>query len=206
MTATMETSSHVPPMVRSKTAAGLLIGAVSGQFILQECVECGTVQYPPRDACHDCLGDSMAWGEVDPTGTLIAETFIRSSNEPYFKERLPWRTGIVSSPVGISVVCHLLPSCSVGEPVTMSLRLDEAGRAVVVASADDSLDSVTHNGARPVASDFVSDLQGRTVILNELESDLARALSQAALKRGARAVVSEADKAEASTGLFIRVE
>lgn len=206
MTTTLETSSHVPPISRSTTAAGLLVGAVSGQFVLQECVECGTVQYPPRDACRHCLGGLMAWGEVDPAGTLIAETFIRSSNEPYFRERLPWRTGIVSSPLGIAVVCHLLPSCSVGEPVIMSLRLDEAGRAVVVASGDESMDSVTHNGSRPVANDFVSDLQGRTVILNEMESDLARAISEAALKRGARAVVSEADESAATTGLFIRVE
>ena len=205
MTTTVETSSHIPPIARSTTATGLLIGAVSGKFILQECVECGMVQYPPRDACHHCLGESMAWGEVDPAGTLIAETFIHSSNEPYFRERLPWRTGIVASPMGISVVCHVLPSCSVGEPVTMSLRFDEAGCAVVVASVDESLDGVSSNGSRPVANDFVSDVQGRTLILDGLESDLARVLSEAALKRGARVVVSEAGETGASTGLAIRV-
>ena len=45
----------LPQGVRSRTALGLTAAAAEGRFQLQVCSECGTVVYPPRDACPRCL-------------------------------------------------------------------------------------------------------------------------------------------------------
>ena len=42
----------LPPGARSRVALGLTAAAAEGRFELQVCVDCGAVQYPPREACH----------------------------------------------------------------------------------------------------------------------------------------------------------
>jgi hypothetical protein len=41
----------LPPAARSRVALGLTAAAALGRFELQQCRECGMVQYPPREAC-----------------------------------------------------------------------------------------------------------------------------------------------------------
>ena len=67
-----------PPEARSRAALGLAAAAAEGRFALQQCADCGTVQYPPRDACHSCLSPDLPWEDQPRTGTLIAETTVRT--------------------------------------------------------------------------------------------------------------------------------
>lgn len=197
-----------PPAARSEAALGLLRGAAAGRFVLQQCADCSSVQYPPRDACHTCLGAELPWREVDPRGTLCAATTIRASNEPYFQERLPWTIGIVASLAGPSIIAHLLPQCVVGDPVVLDLRLDASGRGVVVARpAAVELTSVraTGNGATltdstvdapgvlktsPTDSDFFDSPTGRRVLVTDGCSDLGQSVVAALLERGAAHVAA----------------
>ena len=74
---------------------------------MQTCTDCGHLQYPPRDACSNCLSIELEWRDVSPMGRLIAETTIRTSPTPYFRERMPWRVGTVQLDAGPSIICHL---------------------------------------------------------------------------------------------------
>ena len=51
----------LPPWARSRIALGLTAAAALGRFELQQCADCGTVQYPPREACHVCLSARLPW-------------------------------------------------------------------------------------------------------------------------------------------------
>ena len=64
---------NVPPAARSRVGQGLTWAAARGAFELQECKECGTVQYPPREACHKCLSEKLVWKEQDGAGELAEE-------------------------------------------------------------------------------------------------------------------------------------
>ena len=70
-------------------------------------------------------------------GALIAGTTLHHSNDVYFRERLPWRLGLVGLDCGPSVVAHVMEDCRIGERVRMSVRLDRSGRAVMVAMPPD---------------------------------------------------------------------
>lgn len=123
----------LPPRPRSRTALGLAAAAAEGRFALQCCNACGTVQYPPREVCVQCLSGDLPWRDVEPKGRLLVSTTLHHSNDPYFRERLPWRTGTVQLQAGPLVVAHIHADCVDGEAVRLALKLDRAGQAVVVA-------------------------------------------------------------------------
>lgn len=122
-----------PPESRSRAALGLTAAAATGRFALQVCAECGVVQYPPRDACHHCLGIDLPWQDISPEGQLLAETTVRASTKLFFRERMPWRTGSVQLDAGPVIICHLHGDCSRNARVTLINRLDRSGQGVLLA-------------------------------------------------------------------------
>lgn len=124
----------LPPSGRSRVALGLTAAAALGRFELQVCTECGAVQYPPREACQRCLAVNLKWRPQSGTGELISETVLHHSYEAYFRERLPWRIGMVRLDCGPTVLAHL-PAAVPPAPCRVKIvaRLDKAGQAALVA-------------------------------------------------------------------------
>ena len=67
----------VPATTRARYTQGITAAAARGVFALQRCEDCSTIQYPPREACANCLSVRLRWREVDGAGELIARTTIR---------------------------------------------------------------------------------------------------------------------------------
>ena len=82
---------NLPPWARGRTALGMTAAAAEGRFELQVCQRCQAVQYPPRDACHRCLSSQLRWAAQSGAGELLSETVLHHSNDPFYRERLPWR-------------------------------------------------------------------------------------------------------------------
>ena len=91
------------------------------------------MQYPPRQICGRCLGDRLEWRDVAAGGRLLAETTLAHSNDLFFRDRLPWRLGVVASDAGPSMVAHLAGDCVAGARVRLALGIDRAGNAAVTA-------------------------------------------------------------------------
>src|SRR5664279_3412793 len=138
---------NLPPWARGRTALGLTAAAAEGRFELQVCRRCAAAQYPPRDACHRCLSAALAWTPQSGAGELLAETVLHHSNDPFYRERLPWRLGLIRLDAGPTVIAHL--HGDVGSPpswhgnvasppstrtvrVHVGARLDRAGAAVLI--------------------------------------------------------------------------
>ena len=49
----------LPPTARSRVALGLTAAAARGRLALQVCLDCGAVQYPPREVCRACLSHRL---------------------------------------------------------------------------------------------------------------------------------------------------
>ncbi len=129
----MSDTQILPPGARSATAAGLTEAAKRGEFALQVCPSCSTVQYPARDVCGHCLNTTLNWQPVADTGVLCATTTLHHSNEPYFQARLPWRIGTVALDCGPFAIAHLPEGGQAEDKVRLSLELDAGGVAVLVA-------------------------------------------------------------------------
>jgi len=103
---------NLPPGMRSRVALGLTAAAALGRFELQVCRDCGRVQYPPREACCVCLSPRLDWRVQDGAGELLSETMLRHSFELFFRERMPWRLGMIRLDCGPVLVAHLHGDCS----------------------------------------------------------------------------------------------
>jgi NAD(P)-dependent dehydrogenase (short-subunit alcohol dehydrogenase family)/uncharacterized OB-fold protein len=169
-----------PARARSRTAHGLTQAAAQGRFALQRCTSCGAFAYPPRDACPVCLSSDLPFVDAPPDGTLLAETTIRVASDVYFRERAPWRIGIVALACGPRMIAHLHGDCEEGKSVRMSLQIDKAGGAVAFARpARETPNSADDQQWREMTADpkfrrvLVTD--GRTPVGLEIVSALKRA-------------------------------
>jgi NAD(P)-dependent dehydrogenase (short-subunit alcohol dehydrogenase family)/uncharacterized OB-fold protein len=189
----------LPPTARSRVALGLTAAAARGRLELQVCLDCGAVQYPPRDVCRACLSHRLIWRPQTGRGELISETVLRSAQELFFRERLPWRVGNVRLDAGVNVMAFLHDSVGAAPcQVRVAAALDRAGQAVLVA--------VREQG-RPVLSDdpklheITCDPRGRKILITDGKSALGQAVARALAAAGADLIwIGEAEPWKKSAG------
>lgn len=129
----------LPPSARSRVALEMTDAAAEGRFVLQVCLACLAVQYPPREMCGQCLAVELQWRDQSGLGKLLATTELAHSLAPYFQSRLPWRIGMIHLDTGPVVIAHMHgQSSEISARVRVAALLDEAGRAVLVCSQEES--------------------------------------------------------------------
>jgi len=168
----------LPPATRSRVALGLTAAAALGRFELQQCRDCGMVQYPPREACQKCLSILLDWKVQPSEGELLAQTVLHHSNDLFFRERLPWRLGLVKLDCGPTLVVHLHDS--VEKRVRVRAMLDRAGQAVIAALPDkENADMAEDRQLR----EFTCDPKNRKVLVTDGKTgfgqEMVRSLAQA---------------------------
>jgi len=126
-----------PPRSRSRTSHGFTRAAAEGRFMLQRCGGCGAFTYPAREACPSCLSPDLAFTDAPRRGVLLAETTARVPSDVYFRERAPWRIGLVKMDCGPTIVAHLHADCAESAPVRMSFQLDKSGQAAAFARPEE---------------------------------------------------------------------
>ena len=176
----------LPPAARSRIALGLTAAAAMGRFELQQCKDCGTVQYPPREACGKCLSVRLPWTRQDDDGELLAATVLHHSNDLFFRERLPWRLGLVKLACGPTVVAHLHAEVPPAPAkLRVAARLDRAGQAVLVGLPDK--ENVNMAEDRQLR-EFACDPKHRKVLVTDGKSGVGQALVKALAAAGAELV------------------
>jgi uncharacterized OB-fold protein len=100
---------------------------------LQLCAACGRVNYPAREICRNCLGDTLEFTEMPGAGRLLTQSTLHASGDAFFRERLPWRIGSVLLDNGAVVIVHLGPPD--GNPSTLQMPVVEIGQSVELETA-----------------------------------------------------------------------
>lgn len=171
-----------PPEMRSRAAMGLTAAAAEGRLALQCCAACGTWQYPPRDACVECLGTDLPWQDLPHQGTVLAETTVQTSPRLYYRERMPWRMGTVKMAVGPVILAHLHPDVDVRAEIRMTARLDRSGQGVLVAMPTQP---VPNTEDAPLMRELSADPKHRRVLITDARAPNAPALARALKDAGA---------------------
>lgn len=174
---------NLPPSARGRVALGLTAAATQGKFALQVCTECQTVQYPPREACLHCLSPKLTWRDQSGTGNLLAITTLHHSNDLYFRERLPWRLGMVRLDAGPSVMVHLHSDVGTApQAVRVTARIDRTGQAVLIGLP---LEETEHMADDKLLREMGSDPKHRKVLVTDGKSKVGQALVRSLIKAGA---------------------
>lgn len=185
---------NLPPMGRGRVAHGLTrAAALSDHLELQVCEECGTVQYPPRDACGKCLSPELDWRKQSPCGELLSVATLHHSNHLYFRERLPWRIGVVRLDSGATVIAFLTDSVapptglagSERTRVQVLLRLDRAGQAVLVAQP---IEELNIDAKDKLQMETGCSPRGRKILVTDGKTAVGQAIVLALLEAGAETV------------------
>ena len=173
----------LPPWGRSRVALGLTAAAAVGRFDLQQCADCGALQYPPREACHVCLSARLPWKPQNGAGMLLSETTLHHSNDLFFRERLPWRLGLVRLDSGPTLMVHL-PDCTppAPAPVRVDVRLDRAGQAVLLGLP---IKEIEHMNDDRVLREMGCDPKFRKVLVTDGKTAVGQALVKALAGVGA---------------------
>jgi len=174
---------NLPPGGRSRVALGLTAAAALGRFELQVCRDCGTVQYPPREACRACLSHRLDWRAQDGAGELVSATLLHHSNELFYRERMPWRLGLVKLDCGPLIVAHLHGDCAPAPArVRVSLNLDRAGLAALVALPEKDTPNMADDRQ---LREMTCDPKFRKVLITDAKTALGQALVEAVVAAGA---------------------
>jgi len=173
----------LPPAARSRVAMGLTAAAALGRFELQACRDCGAVQYPPREICRQCLSERLAWKPQDNAGELVSETLVRHSLELFFRERAPWRVGLVKLDCGPTVVAHLHSDVPAA-PARVRVRacLDRAGQAVLVALPTEDTPNMADD---KLLREMSCDPKFRKVLVTDGKTAVGQAIVKALAAAGA---------------------
>src|ERR1700733_6681096 len=124
----------LPPGKGSRSALGLTAAAARGRLELQVCRDCGATQYPPREVCSACLSHRIVWRPQDGRGELMAETILRTPQELFFRERIPWRIGTVRLDAGVNGLAFVHEGVAAAAcRVHIVAALGRAGQGVLVA-------------------------------------------------------------------------
>jgi NAD(P)-dependent dehydrogenase (short-subunit alcohol dehydrogenase family)/uncharacterized OB-fold protein len=175
--------SVLPPWTRSRVALGMTAGAAEGRFELQACSACGAVQYPPREACHRCLSDALVWREQAGGGELISQTLLRHSHDIFFRERVPWRLGMVQLDAGPTVVVHLHGDVPAPPArVRVGARLDKAGMAVLVGFPEKDVANMADDKQ---LREMTCDPKFRKVLVTDGKTPVGQALVRSLVAAGA---------------------
>lgn len=184
----------LPPSARSRVALALTAAAALGRFELQVCRDCGTVQYPPREACHRCLSAKLDWKLQSGEGELISATTLYHSHSEFFRQRLPWRLGMVRLDSGPTVIAHL-PGDVPAAPtrVRVGVRLDRAGLAALIAFPPEATSTIASTTMTSIVEDkmlreMTSDPKLRKALVADGKTAVGVALARACIAAGADTV------------------
>ena len=175
----------LPPAGCSRAAHGLTAAAAEGRFALQVCAACGIVVYPPRDACPSCLSSPLPFRDLDARGTLLTETSVRVSPDRYFRERLPWRVGLVRLDVGPTIVAHLHGDAHEGARVRLAIKLDKAGAPVMLALPEQDTPNMADD---PQLREMTCDPKFRRVLISDGRNAVGQAMARACAEAGAATI------------------
>ena len=190
----------LPPSSRSRVALGLTAAAARGRLALQVCLDCVAVQYPPREVCCACMSHSLVWRPQDGRGELLTETVLRNAQELFFRERLPWRVGIVRLDAGVNVIAYI--HAAVGAApcrVRVGAALDRAGQAALVAVPEHGRPNLSDD---PKLREMTCDPRSRKILVTDGKSALGQAVVRALAAAGADLIwIGEAELWKKDPGL-----
>ncbi|MEM7281659.1 MAG: OB-fold domain-containing protein, partial [Pseudomonadota bacterium] len=178
-------SPNLPPWGRSRVALRFTAGAAVGKFELQVCEQCGTTQYPPRELCCACLSDDLVWKPQSGHGVLLSHTTLQHSNDLFFRERLPWRLGLVQLAEGPVAVVHVHSECGDSGAVRIKAQLDRAGQGILVALPEKDTPNMWDE---KMMREFSCDPKLRRVLVTDGKTPVGQAMVRAMLDAGASLV------------------
>lgn len=95
--------------------------AAEGRLVLQKCIACSKIQYPPRFHCASCWETNLEWVESSGKGQVETFTVVERAPVKAFGEKVPYVIAAILVDEGPRFITNLTGddalSVSIGDPV-----------------------------------------------------------------------------------------
>ena len=82
-------------------------GCAQGELRYQQCVRCGSVQFPPRGHCATCQAQAPAWRTSARRGSVHSFTVVHRAPTPAFRSQVPYLIALVDLDEGFRLMVNL---------------------------------------------------------------------------------------------------
>jgi uncharacterized protein len=102
-----------------------------GQLVVQKCGNCGTLRFPPRRMCSNCLSREASWTPVSGEGEVYSFIVMHRVYHPAFATQVPYAVAMVKLKEGAKMLSNVIGisphEIKCGMPVKVSFeKLDDA--------------------------------------------------------------------------------
>jgi uncharacterized protein len=98
-------------------------GAKRHQLMIQQCSSCGTVMWPVKSRCDNCLSAKVTWVQSCGKGTLYSFALMHQVYHPGFSSEVPYNIVEVDLEEGLRILSNVV-GCSNNElHIGMSLEV-----------------------------------------------------------------------------------
>lgn len=109
-------------------------GVREGRLVLQQCVDCSHVQFPPRHLCSRCWSDQLSWEPATGRATVESMTTVHRAPTPALRDKTPYMVASVVLEEGPRMITNIVGpeamSITIDDQVTVTFVTDEAGRTL----------------------------------------------------------------------------
>lgn len=96
------------------------------KLLLQECGDCGALDFMPRHMCPVCWSPNRKWREASGEGTVHSFSIVRRASSPAFAPRTPYVVALIDLSEGPRMPTALIGddvlSVAIGDPVKMTFE------------------------------------------------------------------------------------
>lgn len=101
-----------------------------GQLVVQKCANCGTLRFPPRRMCSNCLSREASWTPVSGEGEVYSFIIMHRVYHPAFANQVPYAVAMIKLKEGAKMISNVIGinphEIKCGMPVKVSFeKLDD---------------------------------------------------------------------------------
>lgn len=97
-----------PIPVPDQVSAGYWEACSKHKLVLQQCDDCGHLQFYPRPLCLSCMSEKLSWKEASGKGKVHTFSVVRQNRSPGFAEDVPYVLSVVELAEGPHMTSNIV--------------------------------------------------------------------------------------------------
>jgi uncharacterized OB-fold protein len=108
----VDTSGYQKPLpVPDEASQPFFAGAREQKLMIQRCSTCGTVMWPVKTRCINCLRTELTWVQASGQGSLYSLVLMHQVYHPGFASEVPYNIAEVDLAEGLRITTNIV-GCS----------------------------------------------------------------------------------------------
>jgi len=94
------------------------------QFKYQQCDQCNTIVFYPRNHCTGCTSGNLSWKVSTGAGTVYTYSVVRQSYHPFFRGKVPYVVAWIDLDEGPRVLSNIVNVQDLSRDVRIGMKVE----------------------------------------------------------------------------------